>query len=373
MRFLILIVTWVVLSSTAMAQSFKSAAEYNRKMDGVSLLIMKDGVVIHESYPNLGGPNRAWHLASGTKSFSGTIAALAATEGMLDYDEPVSATILEWQGDAREDITIRELLTLISGIETPEPLANIGMTYAEAVAKPAIAEPGEQFAYGPTPFQVFGELMRRKLAAVHGDMYPDAVSYLQARIFMPLGIVPSDWTRDNGLPRMASGAYLTARDWATFGEFIRRGGVLNERKVIAPPLFTRMIDGTQTNPGYGMTWWLLEEIPEDLASGGGPQINSTDLYTNPRARLLPQDMFVAAGAGKQRLYIIPSEGLVIVRQQRILPGALRMRRKGMMEVTEEFSDVRLLELVLRETSPADGENRPMPAPLEPPRRMPSRK
>jgi hypothetical protein len=89
--------------------------------------------------------------------------------------------------------------------------------------------------------------------------------------------------------------------------------------------------------GYGFTWWLnrpnegtytpgVDEIPID-GNGDGTQI----------ATKAPADMFMAAGAGKQRLYAIPSMKLVIVRQ-----GDLRTSRT--------FSDAAFLARLLRGAS-----------------------
>jgi hypothetical protein len=65
---------------------------------------------------------------------------------------------------------------------------------------------------------------------------------------------------------------------------------------------------------------------------------ASDLFTHPRRGELPGDLFMAAGAGNQRLYIIPSMRLVVVRQTgRILEG-----RRG-----RQFSDVDFLLALLR--------------------------
>ena len=65
---------------------------------------------------------------------------------------------------------------------------------------------------------------------------------------------------------------------------------------------------------------------------------STDI-TDPNADL-PPDMVVAAGAGDQRLYVIPSRGLTIVRQARLDLSALLAGRKS------EWSDRHFLSLIL---------------------------
>ena len=117
------------------------------------------------------------------------------------------------------------------------------------------AEPGTLFQYGPAPFQVFGEVMKRKLAAAGQD--PDPLAYLHRRILDPIGLVPTDWRRTAaGDPLMPQGAVLTAREWAKFGEFVRLGGAWGGRQLVDPQAFRELFVGSAAHPGYGISWWL---------------------------------------------------------------------------------------------------------------------
>jgi CubicO group peptidase (beta-lactamase class C family) len=278
---------------------FNAAADFSRQHGGIAMLVQIDGRVVFEDYPNNGGPARATELASGTKSFSGVLALCAVEDGLLTLDEKVSTTLNEWAEDpGRRDITIRQLLTLTSGVPGGESALKTGRvpTYAEAIAAKAVAAPGEKFSYGPQPFQVFGEIMRRKL--VRRD---DTVTgYFERKILGPLGIKPAAWRNaTSGQPNMPSGASLTARDWAKFGEMVRLDG----KGVLPAGKIQECFQGTKANPGYGLTWWLPAEGP----IGG----------TVPRKAAgpwMPKDAWMAAGAGGQRLVVVPSLKLVAVRK-----------------------------------------------------------
>jgi CubicO group peptidase (beta-lactamase class C family) len=167
--------------------------------------------------------------------------------------------------------------------------------YAEAIAVKPTAAPGEKFSYGPVPFQVFGEILRRKLAK-----QDDAVmGYLGRKILGPLGIKPDRWRKDGaGNPNLPSGAALTARDWAKFGEMVRLDG----KGVLPAGRLAECFHGTKVNPGYGLTWWLPGQGP----LGG----NVPRKIAGP---WLPKETRLAAGAGGQRLVVIPSLKLVAVR------------------------------------------------------------
>jgi CubicO group peptidase (beta-lactamase class C family) len=307
----------------AQQPDFSAAGAYSSARSGVSLVVMRRGQVIFEDYPNGGGPMRGWELASGTKSFAGVMCAAALQDGLVSsWDEYCADTLREWRGDERRRITLRHLLSLTSGV-AGGPIAR-PPTYADAVAQPAEVPPGERFAYGPTPFQIFGEIMRRKTGG-------DPLDYLSGRILSPLGIAPTRWRRGaDGMPHMPSGAGLTARDWARFGWFLLQGG---EGRVDRAALAECFI-GSRANPGYGLSFWLLRDglVPPGRNAG-------IEIDTAMSARF--GGIAMAAGAGNQRLYLVPSLDLVIARQA---TGVLRalMRRNG----RANWSDAEFLRLAL---------------------------
>lgn len=317
------------LAAPALAGPCEEAAAYSDLRAGVSVLVLKDGQAVCERYTAGGGSARGWELWSGTKSFSGLIAAAAAQDGLLSLDEKVSDTITEWRDDPRKaGVTIRELLNLTSGLST-----SIGRppVYAGAIATPFTAEPGARFQYGAEPFQVFGAVMNRKLAAARtGDA--DVLAYLDRRILTPIGARPSGWRRTAaGEPLMPQGASFTAPEWAKVGEFVRAGGVVAGRPLVDPAALRAQFTGSRINPAYGVSWWLPGE------GGYGPRGTTSDFVTH--AAELPKDLVIAAGAGYQRLYVIPSCGLTIVRQAPLL-----MSRRA---ETPEWSDFAFLTPILK--------------------------
>jgi CubicO group peptidase (beta-lactamase class C family) len=290
-------------AARAQASPYAAAAAYSAASNGVSMLVMQRGKILFEDYPNVGGVGQAWELASGTKSFSGVMAAAGVTDGLLGLDEKCASTLPEWRGDRRAAITIRHLLTLTSGIAG----GGIGrpLPYAEAIASPLATAPGARFMYGPAPFQIFGEIMRRKLNG-------DPLAYLQWRIFDPLKITAQRWRRgQDGHPHLPSGAALTARDWAVFGQYVLDGAKGLDRAAMAA-----QFEPTAANPGYGLTWWLLRPG----LKGPSPR-SGIDAGAVPNAEA--EQIVMAAGAGNQRLYLARKRGLVIVRQASGVMGALR--------------------------------------------------
>ena len=287
--------------------SFDRAAAYSESSNGISLLVMLDGRVAFERYSARTGPGFPMELASATKSFCGILACIAVAEGLCTLDEKISGTITEWRSDPRKrEITLRQLLTLSSGLKTGNERGNVP-TFAQAIAAPMVYAPGERFSYGAVPFQVFGEFLKRKLGG------RDPVAYLDEKVFQPIGLRYSRWTRGtDGNPHLSSGAALTARNWAKFGELVRLGGTWQGRVLITERLLSACFEGTAANPAYGLTWWLNRDTSEELRKSIPQLENGTDFMYDES--YIPHDLVFAAGSGKQRLYLIPSLGMVIVRQ-----------------------------------------------------------
>ena len=305
---------------------YKLAAEYSEDMRGLSVLVIKGDKVVFEEYQNGFSANQEHLLASGTKSFSGVMAAAAIEDGLIkNFDEKVSDTITEWKSDKQKSkITIRQLLSLTSGIEVGSngrPPA-----YSEAVKFPVKYEPGTTFEYGPAPFQIFGEVMRRKLLKPKKETVLD---YLKRRIFNPIGLKVERWNLQEGQPNLPSGAYLSAKEWIKFGQFLKNEGSWNGKQIISKKYLKEVSVGSKANPNYGLTFWLNRsssgkaKIAERKNVRGQRLLDFLDIQSETDevsqkgfGEKLPKDIFVAAGAGKQRLYIIPSLDLVVVRQGR---------------------------------------------------------
>ena len=295
---------------------FEAAAKYSHSQQGTGVLVMRKGAVIYESYAEGWDAKKPHLLASGTKSFCGIIAAFAVEDGLLQLDEKVSKTLTEWQEDPRKkEITIRQLLSLSSGIEGGNNMTMPSYQRAVTLAN-AVAEPGMKFSYGPIPFQCFGELMRRKLQPKQETVE----SYLKRRVLEPIGMNVAIWRKGlDGNINLPAGLLLTPREWAKFGEFVRLGGKWEGKQLVAQNLIDECFKPSSANRAYGMSWWLLGGGDDDSsfaqADGARGRIAGR-LMQQLKARrggLIPADTVAAMGKGKNRCYVIRSLDLVIIR------------------------------------------------------------
>ncbi|WP_461415476.1 serine hydrolase domain-containing protein [Gemmatimonas sp.] len=332
------------------------AEQYFAQTGGQAFLVMYRGRVLREAYRDGGAADRRQMLASGSKSFVGVATIAAVQEGLLRLDAPVAQYVPEWRSDPRKArVTLRQLLSLESGIQTGNPgtgCGGRGATWADALKAPAEAEPGTVFRYGPFPFISAGAVIEQVQRASFEQ-------FLQQRVLDRLG-VQVEWRAKcgDGNPQLAGGAAMTARDWATFGEMIRRGGEHNGVRILDGQLVRELFRPAESNPNYGLSWWLvgaaLQRMPtrgpdQNAAGSGRPRLRDR-LGRGSRGRIgsreipttngeqglpgwMPSDLVMAAGAGDQRLYVIPSHELVVVRMGPLL------RRGG-------FDDRAFLEALL---------------------------
>ncbi|WP_425618812.1 serine hydrolase domain-containing protein [Anatilimnocola sp. NA78] len=297
------------VADPANAAHHKLAAEYSATRKGLSVLVRVDGKEVFADYANGGGKERAHELASGTKSFNGVMAAAAIHDGLIkSWDEKISETITEWKDDdAKKDITLRQLLSLTSGMSSGQ-IARVP-TFADAIQTTVRFEPGQRFQYGPAPFQTFGEVMRRKLK----DKDESPLDYLQRRIFQPIDLHVGSWRKGtDGMPHLPSGAHLTATEWAKFGELVRNGGKWDDKQIVDQKLLDECFIPAKANPAYGLTWWLVGAANNQRAALFPALARAAKKGEDHPLRV--PDLVQAAGAGNQRLYISRQLKIVVVRQ-----------------------------------------------------------
>ncbi len=299
-------------TSDALAR-YRQADAYSRAHHSLVLIVLEGDEIVFDDYQYDYAPHVAHALYSGTKSFSCAIAAAAVDDRLLDLDERVGDTIPEFASDPdKVSITVRQLLSLSSGLDPGSNLlwasADVDK-YALALTLDVIAPPGTQFAYGPSHLFVFGALMRRKLE-LFGE---NPLDYLSRRVFDPIGLEVTAWRRDGaGNPYIPSGAFLSAPEWAKFGVLLKDGGVWAGERILSAEVLQECFQGTAANPAYGLTFWLNNYVPDALVVGEEMEMmfphGTHYIYEDG-----PADIIVAVGSFNQRMYIIPSRDLVVVR------------------------------------------------------------
>jgi len=320
----------VVSASAQLAQAqtpmrFGEAARYSADNNGASLLIARYGVVLAENYPAGPGATR-WPIGAGTRAFVPLLAASLVKDNLLRLDDPAALTLGEWGAHPiKSTISIRSILNGTSGIAfapgAPRDLAT-------ALAIEPTVPPGVTFSDDVADYLLIAEIARRALAFQGGD--PDPAQYLSLRTLMPIGCNPVGWARGgDGVARFDDGASVSARGWAQAGELIRRAGIWRAQQLADDNALREAVRGSVAESRAGFGLWLA--VPNRAPDPAGV---SSDLWRTQSPA--PIDLAMAAGSGGQRLYIAPTDGLVIVRQARSL------------EPAPNWSDARFLSLLWRD-------------------------
>lgn len=281
-----------------------AAARYSDRFRGEVVLVVHEGQIVCEHYRD-SGPEDAWEIASGVKSFAGAMAAAAVQDGLMTLDEPVADTITEWAEDDRlSQITIRQLLSLVSGLNVRLDRHH---SYAGSIEASVDAEPGQRFAYGPRPFAIFGEIMQRKLIAAGYDLTPS--EYFRARVLIPIEADVRSWSAFEGDSLLSEGVEITPIGWARFGYLVLHGGEMSGLRLLDEGAVASMFEQRYMRI-YGMGWWLHHR-------GVAParRVRSDDGDIHAASGSFPT-VYAAMGSGDQRLYLMPEYDLVIVRMTR---------------------------------------------------------
>ena len=323
---LLLALTLAIERATAVGvtpATVRAAAAYSSSQGGRTFLAIQHGQTLLEQ--NAGEPHK---IFSGTKAFWGLAALAAAEDGLLNLDETVATTVPAWRNDPRKSrVTIRQLLDFSCGLDPVFYLHNNnpGDRDRIAIGAPSVANPGSAFIYGPSALQVFHYVLKQKL---QGE---SPTRYLERRVLGRLGLGSQRYLTDGaGNPLLAAGWLLSARQWARMGQLVLAGGA----PVITSGSLAQCWRGSPANRAFSIGWW------NNRAAPGGREFDFEDMLVPkwPRqswggavlCRDAPSDLVACIGSGYQRLYVIPSQGLVVVRQS---SGG-------------RFSDARFLRLLL---------------------------
>lgn len=298
------------------AQTLETLAEEARTGESSCLLVSRQGQVVGEWYWRDTEPDTTHQVFSVTKSYTSTLVGIAQDEGHLDIDDKVSDYIDEWVGTPSEDITIRDILSNISG-RTWNAI-EFDRYYVTAASTPNVTEwaidlgqtspPGEEWVYNDGAIQTLEQVLEEAVGQ-------DPAAYAEEKIFEPIGASNTEMGHDeSGNTYMFWDIQSSCRDMARFGYLFLRDGVWDGEQVL-PEGWVDEATGQPSqdlNSGYGYLWWINR--PGDQPGGGngeGSQAEQGDgNLPNPEA---PEDMYWAQGLGGQTIQVHPETETVVVR------------------------------------------------------------
>jgi CubicO group peptidase (beta-lactamase class C family) len=271
-----------------------------------AVVVVHEGHVVAERYAAGYGVDTPIMGFSMTKSMVNALIGILVMQGRIKITDP--APIPEWSqpDDPRHAITLENLMRMTSGLDLDED--DVGpddpsdrMLFLErdmsayARSRKLTAIPGTRFAYSSGSTQIISSLVR----ASAGPAAIDAFEFADRELFAPLGmrhvVVEVDST---GTMIGCNYMFASARDWARLGLLYANDGIVGDRRIL-PAGWIDYSTSPTLGTAYGAGFWT--------ARGKGGVADAIAHYG------LPTDTFLASGNLGQRVLIIPSKHLVIVR------------------------------------------------------------
>ncbi len=256
-----------------------------------SFMILVDGRIVIEEYFNEQTASDTWEWNSAGKTLVATITGIAQQEGLLNIDNKASDYLgTNWTNMplSKEDlITVRHLLTMTSGNDdTKQYVIKSNLTY--------VADAGTRWAYS--------NIFQKLINVVSNVSDQPFENYFNENIKAKIGM-DGYWN----FGTIFTIYHSTARSMARFGLLALNKGKWKNDQIVNESFINESISTSQNiNPSYGYLWWLNGKtnfmIPGEQSVYQG--------YLVPNA---PADMYAAMGANDQRIYVIPSKNMVVIR------------------------------------------------------------
>lgn len=268
-----------------------------RKVTGI--VVLDEGRVVHESYHRGTGPadqRISWSMA---KSYVSALVGISLERGEIaSLDDPVVTYVPALAGGAYDGATVRDVLTMSSGVEFDEDYMDFwsdinqmgrvlalgrSMDAFAAALDRTYAEPGVEWHYVSIDTHVLAMVLR----GATGRTLPDL---LGERLLTPLGAhgSPHYLADGYGVAFALGGLNLTVRDYARLGEMFRNDGYFDGRQIVpADWVATSTAPRAKTRPGawqYGYQWWIAEDAPEGEFMARG--IYGQYIYVNRQAGIV---------------------------------------------------------------------------------------
>jgi len=292
--------------ATAVDRMFEEPNSWYKRRTRAVLVVL-DGEIVAERYGDGFDAGQLFPAWSISKSIQHALYGIAVRDKKLAIKD--FAPIAEWQGtnDPRASITIDMLLRMSSGLKYNEfdflPPADLTtMLYLQpnaasyAINAPLADKPDTSWAYSSATANILSQILRQ----AYGDdaYYRLPYQELFSKIGMRDTVVEAD---PSGTLVFSSYVFATARDLARFGMLYAQDGVWQGERILPVGWASYARTRTPTAPEgqYGAQWWLPSDAERASAS--------------KRGKPFPDDTFFGEGFEGQKLFVIPSRKLVIVR------------------------------------------------------------
>ncbi|GGF12415.1 serine hydrolase domain-containing protein [Flavobacterium limi] len=265
--------------------------DYLELKNSKSFIILVNGRIALENYFGDHSATKPWYWASAGKTLTATVTGIAQQEGLLSINDKVSKYLgTNWTSEtlAKENlITCKHLLTMTSGLDD----STDDVDPADLIYK---ADAGTRWAY----HNVYVKL-QDVVAAASGQNWS---TYFNTKLRDKIGMTGT-WVQID-----VNSVYTSnTRSMARFGLLMLNKGKWENTTILNETYFNEATTTSQNiNLGYGYLWWLNGKANYHL-----PQ--SQLIFQGSIIPTAPNDMFMALGKNDQKIYVIPSKKMVVIR------------------------------------------------------------
>lgn len=257
-----------------------------------AFIVLKNGRIVIEAYFNDFTADKNWYWASAGKTLTAFLVGKAQEEGLLSISEPTQNYLGEgWTSASAEQeaaITIQHQLTMTTGLNDIDVDSNC----LDSECLEYLTEPGTRWAYYNAPYRLLLDVVEN----ASGQNYNQFGNQQLENVIGMSGFW-LDYTY-----------FSTARDMARFGVLLENEGMWNGQPTLEDnAYFNQMINTSQDlNLSYGYLTWLNGKASHQL-----PGIQF--VFEEPMMLNAPDDLYAALGKNDQKLHVVPSQDLVVIR------------------------------------------------------------
>ena len=271
--------------------------EYMAGQRAAALVIVHDGRIRLERYGLGFDAGGRWTSFSVAKSMTSTLVGAALRDGAIrSLDDKVSDYLPEMKGSAYDDVSIRQLLTMTSGVQwnedyadpnsdvarfnnhRPEEGVDANVSYLRRL--PRAAPAGTRWNYSTGETNLVGIVLARAIKQ-------PLATYLSQKVWIPAGMEQQATWLLSRTGNEISGCCVQAatRDYARFGVFVLDGARVDGTSVVADGWFaeatTKRADIGRPGRGYGYQWWTYDD--GSFAARG---IFGQGIFIDPKRKLV---------------------------------------------------------------------------------------
>lgn len=268
---------WPAASQVNHYRLTEEESNYLNEYGTVAYLVIRNDSVLYEEYRGEWTPQTLSNIFSATKSIVGLLIGIAHDEGYItNLDDKVSLYLPEFKEGDKNKITIRNLLTMSSGLNWDEAYSTLFSKttqayYGDNIRKlvmglEPVEEPGKRYSYKSGDTQLLSFVLEAALAKGPGMTISE---YAQEKLWKPMQACQEAlWNldREGGDEKTYCCFNTTARDLARFGRLILNRGNWSGKQLIseeylneatAPAMYLENEFGDGPLNYYGFQIWIM--------------------------------------------------------------------------------------------------------------------